>query len=106
MKKIVILAADVSKGYADFVLWNQQSNCLEQTFKLMDTNTDHQYAKQLIKEFMYRYDLDEIYVGMESTGGYENNWFLLFNSMQSEGVSRVIRINPKAIKATRTARMV
>jgi len=106
MKKIGILAADVSKGYADFVLWNQQSNCLEQTFKLMDTKTDHQYAKQLIKEFMNRYDLDEIYVGMESTGGYENNWFLLFNSMQSEGVSRVIRINPKAIKATGTARMV
>lgn len=106
MKKIGILAADVSKGYADFVLWNQQGNCVEKAFKLMDTKKDHEYAKQLVKEFMKRYQLDEIYVGMESTGGYENNWFLLFNSMKSEGVSRVMRINPRVVKATGTARMV
>lgn len=106
MKKIGILAADVSKGYADFILWDQQSNCLEPAFKLFDNKEGHQQAKQLIKDFMKRYELEDIYAGMESTGGYENNWFLLFKSMQNQGVSRVMRINPKAVKATGTARMV
>ena len=106
MKRICFLAADVSKGYADFVLWDQQGSCLEPTFKLMDNKEGHQQVKQLVKDFMKRYEFDEIYVGMESTGGYENNWFLLFKSMQNESVSRVMRINPKAVKAMGTARMV
>jgi transposase len=106
MKKIGILAADVSKGYADFVLWDQQGGCLEHAFKLMDNKEGHVQIKQLVKEFLKKYGLDELHVGMESTGGYENNWFLLFNSMQAEGISRVMRINPKAVKAMGTARMV
>ncbi|HEX8675996.1 MAG TPA: IS110 family transposase [Segetibacter sp.] len=105
MKKIGFLAADVSKGYADFVLRDQQGNALESAFKLMDNKEGHQQAKRLAKEFISRYELSELYVGMESTGGYENNWFILFKSMQAEGVSRVMRINPKAVKAMGTARM-
>jgi transposase len=105
MKKIGFLAADVSKGYADFVLWDRQGNALESTFKLMDNKEGHQQAKQLVKEFMKLYMLSELYVGMESTGGYENNWFILFKSMRTEGVSRVMRINPKAVKAMGAARM-
>ena len=106
MKKIGFLAADVSKGYADFVLWDQQGNALESAFRLMDNKEGHGQAKQLVKEFMKQYELTEVYVGMESTGGYENNWFLLFRSLQSLGVSQVMRINPKAVKAMGTARMV
>jgi len=106
MKKIGYLAADVSKGYADFVLWDQHGNCLEHAFKLMDNKEGHQQAKQLIKDFMKRYELDEIYVGMESTGGYENNWFVLFKSLNMPDIRRVMRINPRAVKATGTARMV
>lgn len=68
MKKIGFLAADVSKGYADFVLWDQQGNLLESAFKLMDNKEGHQQAKQLVKEFMKHYELTEVYVGMESTG--------------------------------------
>jgi transposase len=105
MKKIGFLAADVSKGYADFVLWNQQGNTLEPAFKLMDNKEGHQQARQLVKECIKRYEFSELHVGMESTGGYENNWFILFKSMQPEGVSRVLRINPKAVKAMGTARM-
>ena len=105
MKKIGFLAADVSKGYGDFVLRDQQGNALESAFKLMDNKEGHQQAKRLAKEFISRYELSELYVGMESTGGYENNWFILFKSMQAEGVSRVMRINPKAVKAMGTARM-
>lgn len=105
MKKVGFLAADVSKGYADFVLWDQQGNTLEKAFKLMDNKEGHQLAKQLVKEFIKRYELSELHVGMESTGGYENNWFLLFKSMQPENVNRVMRINPKAVKAMGTARM-
>jgi transposase len=106
MKKIGFLALDVSKGYADFVLWDQQGNCMEPAFKLMDNKEGHLQVKQLVKDFMKHYEFDEIYVGMESTGGYENNWFLLFKSMQGEDVRQVMRINPKAVKAMGTARMV
>src|ERR1043165_3184328 len=106
MKRIGYLAADVSKGYADFTLWNQEGCCLEPAFKLMDNKEGHQKVKQLIKEFIKRFDMDDMYVGMESTGGYESNWFLLFKAMNTEGVTKVMRINPKAVKATGTARMV
>ena len=58
MKKIGFLAADVSKGYADFVLWDRQGNALESAFKLMDNKEGHQQAKQLVKEFMKLYMLN------------------------------------------------
>jgi transposase len=106
MKKIGFLAADVSKGYADFTLWDHEGKCLEPAFKLMDNKEGHLQIRQLVKDFMKRYSINELYAGMESTGGYENNWFLLFKSMSTQGVSRVIRINPKAVKAMGTARMV
>lgn len=106
MKKIGYLAADVSKGYADFTLWDHEGSCLEPAFKLMDNKEGHQQAKLLVKEFIKRYGMEEVYVGMESTGGYESNWFLLFKAMNTEGISKVMRINPKAVKATGTARMV
>ncbi|HEX8675865.1 MAG TPA: IS110 family transposase [Segetibacter sp.] len=106
MKKIGFLAADVSKGYADFTLWDHEGKCLEPAFKLMDNKEGHLQIRQLVKDFMKRYSINELYAGMESTGGYENNWLLLFKSMSTQGVSRVMRINPKAVKAMGTARMV
>lgn len=106
MEKLGFLAADVSKGYADFTLWDQDGKCLEPGFKLMDNKEGHLQARQLCKDFMERYSLSSMNVGMESTGGYENNWFLLFNSMRTQGIGQVMRINPKAVKAMGTARMV
>lgn len=106
MEKKGFLAADVSKGYADFTLWSSDGQCLEPAFKLMDNKEGHAQAKQLCKAFAAQHSLSSIIVGMESTGGYENNWFLLFKSMQTQGISQVMRINPKAVKAMGTARMV
>ena len=106
MKKICFLAADVSKGYADFTLWDQNGCCLEPAFKLMDNKEGHIQMRQLVKDFRKIYSAEDFHVGMESTGGYENNWFMLFKSMKTEGVSKVMRINPKAVKAMGTARMV
>ena len=60
MKKIGFLAADVSKGYADFTLWNHEGKCLEPAFKLMDNKEGHLQIRQLVKDFMKRYLINEL----------------------------------------------
>ena len=74
MKKIGFLAADVSKGYADFTLWDHEGKCLEPAFKLMDNKEGHLQIRQLVKDFMKRIQLTnctpewKVPVAMRTTG--------------------------------------
>jgi len=43
--------------------------------------------------------LTHLYCGVESTGGYENNWYSLLKGMQNQYPVWVSRLNPKAIKS-------
>ena len=38
-----------------------------------------------------------IYVGLESTGGYENNWYELFRKIQGIYNLQVARLNPLGV---------
>lgn len=57
---------------------------------------------QLIDEWKGK-GLTEVFCGVESTGGYENNWHSLLKSLQSQGGLYVARLNPKAVKAVSDA---
>ena len=46
------LGIDVSKGYADFTLLNEQKKELETVFQLDDTRLGHDALKELLQKFI------------------------------------------------------
>lgn len=102
MDKKGYLGIDVSKGYADFLLLNNESQVMEEGFQLQDNKEGRQKLKELIADWK-KNGLEELYCGVESTGGYENNWFGYLKSMSKESSVYVCRINPKGVKAVSDA---
>ncbi len=96
------LAADVSKGYADFLLLDSQQNVLEENFQLLDTKEGRTQLGKLIKVWRDQ-GLQELYCGVESTGGYENNWYSFLKNLQARGGLYVSRLNAKAVKSVSDA---
>lgn len=97
MEEKGFLGIDVSKGYADFLLLDSKKNLVEEDFQLTDCKQGRQHLKELIASWRER-GLLELYCGVESTGGYENNWYSFLKGFKNQGVY-VCRINPKGVKA-------
>ena len=74
MEKKGFLGIDISKGHADFLLLDICGNVMEEGFQLPDNKQGKQKLKELIVSWK-RQGLEELYCGVESTGGYENNWY-------------------------------
>ena len=102
METKAFLGIDVSKGYADFVLINSAGENLEKSFRLFDDRQGHKKLQELINQWK-EMGLQEIYCGVESTGGYENNWYSLLKGLQSRGEVQASRLNPRAVKAVSDA---
>jgi len=78
------LGIDVSKGYADFMILDKDKQCVEDSFQLDDTFSGHCLLYERLVEFFDKHPGCLIYAAVESTGGYENNWFNL-NFPQKSG---------------------
>jgi transposase len=102
MDKKGYLGIDVSKGYADFLLLSNESQVMEEGFQLQDNKEGRQKLKELIAKWQ-KQGLEELYCGVESTGGYENNWYGYLKSISKENRVFVCRINPKGVKAVSDA---
>ena len=96
------LGIDVSKGYADFVLLDSDEKIIEKNFRLIDNLQGRKKLLQLIEDWK-QLGLTDLYCGVESTGGYENNWHSLLKGLQSQGIVYSARLNPKAVKAVSDA---
>ena len=96
-KKQGFLGADVSKGTCDFVLQDEKGKELESNFQLDDNREGHQELYRLIKLLKKEHGLTRIIIGVESTGGYENNWYKKLRSKSVELGIEIYRINPKRI---------
>jgi transposase len=110
MNTHAFLAADVSKGYADFLLSGSDKQALEADFSLDDTPEGRKTLAALIGRWASK-GLRELYCGLESTGGYENNWFTFLCNLagRCRGTNlelKVARLNPKAVKACGEAALV
>lgn len=92
------LGADVSKGYADFIIIDKLKNCKEPNFQLDDTPTGHHKLEQVFSAFFKENPQATLYAAVESTGGYENNWFKLMKDLNQRWPVKVTRINPKGIR--------
>lgn len=93
------LGCDVSKGYADFVILNQERKEIVPVFQLDDTFEGHSCLHELLITFFREHPEAELFVGAESTGGLENNWLRTLVSLSSVMNIKVARLNPSGIKA-------
>ena len=92
------LGIDVSKGYADFVLLSDHLEKMEETFQLDDTRSGHEKLKSWLGSIFKRYPGLQIDSAVESTGGFENNWYSLIVQLHSIFAIRVARLNPSVVK--------
>jgi transposase len=97
------LGIDVSKGYADFTLLDDDKNQLEKVFQLDDTRQGHDKLKRLLARMLQQHCLGRIYCGLESTGGYENNWHHSIRQWSEDMPVKVVRLNPYVVKSNTTA---
>ena len=101
MRKVsYYLGGDVSKGYCDFVILSETKKIAEPNFQLDDTPKGHQELCRILKKFGKKHPYADIYAAVESTGGYEDNWYqLLWKLQDSFNFNlKVARLNPVMVK--------
>lgn len=91
------LGIDVSKGYADFIMLDEQKHIVEPGFQLDDTFEGHQRLFDFLTQFFMNHNDANVYAAVESTGGYENNWFCALHKFQANLNLKVARLNPKGV---------
>jgi transposase len=88
------LGTDVSKGYADFMIINSKKQQVVQSFQLDDTFDGHRSLYNILGRFLAEHPDSTLFVGMESTGGYENNWYNSLIEFQGFLNIQTARLNP------------
>ena len=91
------MGIDVSKGYADFMIINSRKKPVAQTFQLDDTFEGHRTLYNTLGAFLAKHDDATLFAGMESTGGYENNWYHSLIQFQGSLNIQTARLNPLGV---------
>ena len=99
------LGGDVSKGYADWVILSEKKQTVLENFQLDDTYAGHCKLYAALEAYFDKHAGLEMYAALESTGGYENNWFNTLKSYQKVFNLKVARINPLGVNYNRKAGM-
>lgn len=92
------LGIDVSKGYSDFIMLDQFKHPVDTGFQLDDTAEGHRMLAAYLTQFFKTYPAVEIFSAVESTGGYENNWYRSLIELSENFVLQVARLNPARVK--------
>jgi transposase len=99
------LGIDVSKGYADFIILNSKKKVAVKNFQLDDTFEGHCLLYDLLSKFFLDHPDSIIYAAVESTGGYENNWYNALLAFQGSLNLQTARLNPLGVYHNRKADM-
>lgn len=91
------MGIDVSKGYADFVIIDGHKQSVLKNFQLDDTFDGHSSLYEILRQFVADHRQATIYAAVESTGGYENNWYKALIGFQASLPIRTARLNPLAV---------
>jgi transposase len=92
------LGCDVSKGYADFVILGSDQAVVEPPFRLDDTASGHRALESVVRALCTRVPSAQIFAGVESTGGLENNWLKHFGRLGVSLPLKSARLNPMPVK--------
>lgn len=96
------LGIDVSKGYADFLLLDQHKGAMEEGFQLQDNPEGRKQLQSLIEQW-FAQGMRELCCAVESTGGYEANWYSFLKNLGRQHPVKVARLNAKGVKAVSEA---
>ncbi len=96
-QKQFFLGGDVSKGYSDFVIIDKQKQLVKDNFQLDDTAEGHGLLYSQLYQFFSDHPGAELNVAVESTGGYENNWYNSLKKFQGSLNIRTARLNPEGV---------
>ena len=99
------LGIDVSKGYADFMIINSKKQSVAQAFQLDDTFEGHRTLYNTLGSFLSKHDDAILFAGMESTGGYENNWYHSLVQFQGSLNIQTARLNPLGVMHNSKAKL-
>jgi transposase len=91
------LGIDVSKGYSDFVMLNAKKQPVIENFQLDDTFDGHARLYERLGSFNQDHPQATIYAAVESTGGYENNWFQALLKFQGSLPIKTAHLNPLGV---------
>lgn len=97
------LGVDVSKGYVDFVILDDKKLPVEENFQLDDTFDGHCRLYEKLDTFFNDHPGSTIYAGVESTGGYENNWLSSLVKFQGTLNIKTAHLNPLGVNANSKA---
>jgi len=98
MKESIYLGIDVSKGYADFILIDKNQELLEELFQLTDNVQGHERLGQILSKYLISMPDTKVCCGLESTGGYERNWYKYLISLKEHLPIEVALLNPVVVK--------
>lgn len=99
-----LLGIDASKGYADITCIDEDETVILPNKQYYDSPKGYEALGKRLLGILEDNEEVEIYCGVESTGGYENNWFRFLQSLSNRIL--VTRINPKAVKSNGEAELV
>jgi transposase len=96
---------DASKGYGDFVILDAKKQEVEPNFQLDDTFDGHRKLYEILEKFFHNHSDCTLYAAVESTGGYEDNWYhFLVNCSLCFNI-KTARLNPFAVSKHNQAGM-
>lgn len=91
------MGIDVSKGYADFVIINEKKQPVVENFQLDDTFESRSCLYRILETFLAEHPKATVYAAVESTGGYENNWYNTLTQFQASLNLKTARLNPLGV---------
>lgn len=97
MSKPIIVAADVSKGYGDFIVINSDKELLMELFQLDDNKVGHTKLCEQLILLKRAHKTNRILFVVESTGGLEDNWLRMVKQASLRDFVEGYRLNPKLI---------
>lgn len=91
------MGLDVSKGYADFMIIDRHKQPVIKGFQLDDTFDGHHRLYNVLQDFLANHPGSTLFAAMESTGGYENNWYNALRQFQGTLNIQTARLNPLGV---------
>jgi transposase len=95
---MISFGLDVSKGYCNIGVIDDSRNQLLEIFQIDDNQKGHDFLEGKIQWALTLEKGDVLRIGVESTGGYENNFVNMLIKLKSKYPVDVYRLNPLLIK--------